>query len=466
MSQPFGRRLLGLTMEDNPRPIYEPRRAHSITYAAAGGWKTSAGSMTWLLSMLADSSRGMVITDSKDGEMAAQVARLCSAYGRKVVMIDDFNVFGADNPYRIELNPKGSLSAAYEEGLGELLFSAESANYALIEEPKDGDEKNRYWRSSPRGYIEFAQRSLLRRNPRLATPGGAWSLLADPETFNKMLDIETEEGDQALKARARNIINMRGNVPDHHGQHIDAALGALRIFEAGSALHDAGRDAETTHLDLLRDNAIVFLIAPQRHMERLGAYYALHLQSFQHALLTGLAGPTDFILEEANNTPIQSLISKTTVVRAFGGAYHFVSQSRKAMQTRFGEKLCAIAEEMAIVKQYFGFSDFEEAERVSKAMGQSLHVGASLNVSSERLGLSGGYQAGLERVMTADELMRLPDDEQIIHVKGVGWIHCKKIRQNEIAPYCHALDDNPLEGGKLPPDPKVTLNIRKKGEAL
>ena len=53
--------------------------------------------------------------------------------------------------------------------------------------------------------------------------------------------------------------------------------------------------------------------------------------------------------------------------------------------------------------------------------------------------------------------MRLPVDEQILHVADVGFIHCRKIRQNEIAPYCFDLADNPLEGGRLPPNPKVTL---------
>jgi type IV secretion system protein VirD4 len=41
-------------------------------------------------------------------------------------------------------------------------------------------------------------------------------------------------------------------------------------------------------------------------------------------------------------------------------------------------------------------------------------------------------------------------------------VHCRKIRQNEIAPYCFDLADNPLEGGRLTPNPKVTLPTPEK----
>lgn len=65
-------------------------------------------------------------------------------------------------------------------------------------------------------------------------------------------------------------------------------------------------------------------------------------------------------------------------------------------------------------------------------------------------------------MFSPDELMRLPEDEQIIHVKNVGFIHCKKIRLNEIAPYCYDLAPNPLEGGILRPDPKIKLETHER----
>ena len=192
-------------------------------------------------------------------------------------------------------------------------------------------------------------------------------------------------------------------------------------------------------------------------MERLGAYYALQLQSFMEVLLSGEAAPVSFILDEFTNAPLKALISQLTTMRGYGGCCHMIAQSRSEIQRKYGEKETQTLEENAIIKQWFGFSSFEEAERVSKAMGETQYVTDSLGISTEKIEFSNNYSMGKERLYTADMLMALPKDEQIIHVKDIGFIHAKKIRQNEIAPYCHDLADNPLEGMRLPPEPIVTI---------
>ena len=134
-----------------------------------------------------------------------------------------------------------------------------------------------------------------------------------------------------------------------------------------------------------------------------------------------------------------------------------IAQSRAEVKRRYGEKETTAIEENAVVKQWFGFSSFEEAERVSRAMGEAQSVSHSLSVNSDRTELSGSFQTGKERLFTPDELMRLPGDQQIIHVKDVGFIHARKIRQNQIGPYAAALADNPLEGARLTPEPLIDL---------
>ncbi len=138
-------------------------------------------------------------------------------------------------------NPFGAILAAHERGAGELLFACEKVNNALIEEPRDGDEKNRYFREEPRTLIEFVQNSLLSRNPKLATPGGVWSTLANPDVLLAAAKIDADEGDEHLAALARHVLEMRLN-EEHWPQHRGAAVRALRIFGAGSLLHTAGQD--------------------------------------------------------------------------------------------------------------------------------------------------------------------------------------------------------------------------------
>ena len=462
MTKPV-KRLLGLSAKDGA-PIYAPRHSHSLLLSAAGGGKTTSGAMPWLLSLLPDMNRAIVINDCKDGEIAAQAADLCDRYGRNVAIIDDFGVLGMDNPYRISLSPFGSLRDAFEKINGDFLFAVEKANLALIPNPQN-DEKNQYFRDVPQGMIEHATNELLNADPRLAVPGGVWSMLADPEVLISSARIAVEEGDATRKALGAQILDMRENNPEHWGQHLAAALKALRIYGAGSPLHRAGRDAKLTHEDLLVGRYIVFVVGPQRHMARLGAHYALHLQSFVDVVLSGQRIPVDFILDEATNAPLKSLISAMTVVRGYGGNLHFIAQSRSEIQRAYSDKETATIEENAIIKQYFGFSSFEECERISRAIGETLVQQHSFGFSSKDLDFTSNLGTGKDRRIPAERLMRMKPFEQLIHVKNVGWILCHKVGQHQIAPFCHGeLADNPLEGPQLPADPKVTIDIRATGE--
>lgn len=451
------RRILGVGFDG--RPIYAPREAHSLLLAAAGGGKTTCGAVPWLQSLMADHGRAIVIADSKEGEIAAQCADMCVRHGRKVAIIDDFGVldgaFGADNPHKVSLNRFGAITASYVKDRGELIFSTENATRALIEEPPR-DQRNAYWRDEPRTLIEFAMCALLKRSLQRAVAGGVWSILSDPKLLRQVAEIEAEEGDEYTRSLALHVLGMMEN-EEHFPQHRAAAAKALRIYAASSPLHRAGLDHTHSHERLIREKYVVFLVGPMRHMERLGADYALQLQSFMEVVLGGGAGPVSFVLDEFTNAPLHGLVSQLTTMRAYGGTCHMVAQSRSEIERKYGDKETITIEENAIIKQWFGFSSFEEAERVSRAMGETVNVSHGLSVQPNDFGFSRSFSTGKDRIFTPDELMRLPGDEQVIHVKNVGFIHCRKIRQNEIAPYCHHLAPNPLEGGILPPDPKITL---------
>lgn len=457
------RRILGLSIVDGS-PILEPNTsASSLTIAAAGGWKTIAVSVTAIQSMLADHDRAIVINDVKDGEIASQIADMCLKNGRKFAVIDDSHVLGRDYPHRISVGAFGNVLTAHEQDSPDLLFEIENVCLTLIDEPKD-DAKNKYFREVPREFIAFGILALLAHSPRLVTPGGLAALIGDPETWNSVIDIEAEEGDALTRSRALQLKELRDKDPEHYSQHYLAAQSALRVFQVGGAMHEAGRDQDISHAELLKQNYVVCLVQSQRNAQRLGAYYGLHFLSFMSAQLSGKCGKADYILDEFCNAPLRPMLNRITVMRAYGGRCHYIVQSRADIQRQYGEKDTAMLEENCTVKQWLKFSNFEEAERVSKAMGEIDNVNNNLGFNSDKMEFSGNFNTGRERLFTAEELMRLPADEQIIHVADVGFIYCKKVRQNEISPYCYDLSPNPLEGGILPPDPKVYLPTGSGGE--
>lgn len=459
-NQFIGRRVLGLTFDG--RPIWEPKNAgSSITFAAAGGGKTTCVSVPAVECMLADHDRAMFINDVKNGEVAAQIGPMCLKHGRKFGVVDDFFVLGRGYKHRLSLNPFGAAVEAAKRYDDDLPFVIENINHALVDEPKD-DAKNFYWRESPREVLSMGENILLDRHPRFAFPGGLHALLSDPVNWNRALADAAEDLNAALAAPARLLLELKEHNAEHYTQHMRAALSALKIFSFGP-LQNAGRSPDITHAELIEDGWVVCFVNPARYADRLGSYFALHFLALMNAQLSGFAGKAEYILDEFCNAPLRDALNRVTIQRAFNARSHFIAQSRQDIVRRYGEKETALLEENCSIKQWLKFSNFEEAERVSKAMGEVPNVSHGLGVSSDKNSFSGNYSTGRERLFTADELMRLPGDQQILHIADVGFIHCKKIRQNEIAPYCFDLADNPLEGGRLPPDPKVTLPTRSGG---
>lgn len=452
MSRP--RHILGLTSDGCP--IYAPPDAGSmITYAAAGGGKTTCTAFPLIMSMFADLKTAMFINDPKSGEIAAQIAPLCEKYGRRFGIVDEYGERPELADHRISLNPFGDLAGMMERRAPDLHLDIENIAHALIEEPGD-DAKNLFWRDRPRFLIEAAILILLTRNLRLAFPGGVYALLSDPRTWRVALKNAAEEEEDYLKAAALLILDSIENDPEHYSQHLEAALRALKIFGAGP-LKDTGRHPTITHKELIEEGWIVCFVNPVRHTDRLGPFYALHFQALLGAKLAGAGGRMELVLDEVCNAPMRDAIKRVTIQRAYDVRSYFIAQSRQDMVRKYGEKETAILEENCTIKQYLRFSNYEEAERVSRAMGDGISIQDGLGVSSDRHAFSNNFSSGKERHFSADELMRLPPDEQILHVAGVGFIHCKKVRQNQIAPYCFDLGDNPLEGERLPPHPKVRL---------
>lgn len=454
--------ILGLVPKGN-KPVWSPTGGGSrLVLAATGGGKTTCVAIPTILSLIEDRTRALIINDVKSGEIASQIGDMCIRHGRKFAVIDDSLVLGADYPLRIRVNPIGNIIAAFQSGSPNLVFEIENVAHTLIDEPKD-DPKNFYFRYVPRNIIECALLALLRHSKSLATPGGLSAFLADTKSWRGFIDQAADGDDPVLRQRAGQIRELRDKDPEHYSQHMLAASSALGSFQIGSPLHEAGRRAEVSHEELIRDHWIVCIVQNQNVAARLGTYFGLHILSFMAAQMNGEAGAADYILDEFCNAPLREALNRVTVMRGYGGRFHFVAQSRADVERRYGVKEAAMLAENCTSKQYLKFSSFEEAERVSKAMGEVISITDSLSMSSNpvSLGMSLGYQMGRERTFSAEELMRLSEDEQILHIAGIGWVHCRKIRQNQIAPYCFELADNPLEGGRLTPDPKIDLSPRR-----
>ena len=283
---PKGCRPLGLTFDG--QPIFEPNdTSSSLVFAATGGGKTTRVAVTAIQAALANPDRAVIINDVKRGEIAMQIAEMCRRYGRKFGVIDDFNVLGADYPYRLSINPISPIVEARKRNDPDLPFLVENFVHTLIPEPK-GDEggqgRNFFWTESARGYAATALRKLL-DYPQLATPGGLSDLLNDPAMFSAGMKMLAEDGEDPLKGRAQQILNSQQHNPDLFAQHIISAQSSLKIFAEGP-LHGAGAGADINHEEILRDNWIICIVSPTQYLDRLGPWFASHFNSFMDIQMT------------------------------------------------------------------------------------------------------------------------------------------------------------------------------------
>jgi len=450
---PEGRRLIGLTREGK-QPILAPA-GHSLLLSANGGGKTTRGAMPWLFSFLSSSAKeAVLVLDSKNAEISIQAAKMAAKMGRKVAVIDDMGVCPELADYRVSLNPFSAAVETYKRDPRDLLFVTETINNTLIPEPATADAKDKYWRESPRDFLEFPQNVLLKRNPDTATPGATSLILNDPDLLRSYAEIEAEEGDPMIKSMANNLLEMAGH--EHWPQHLKEAQRAVKLFSPGTRLHEVGTGAKLSHADLIREGYVIFLVGPQEYINRLGNYYALHIMAFCTALYQG-AGVLRAICDEFTNTPLKSLVEQLTTLRAFGAEIHMIAQSRSEIIRRFGKHETETIEENAVVKLWFGFSSFEEARRISDAMGEEHAVSTALSNDGDPLKMNTNLSLSKQKIMTPAELMALPREIGLAHIKSIGFFLFETLSQQNLAPYCHLIGENTLEGGTLPPDPKVTL---------
>lgn len=80
----------------------------------------------------------------------------------------------------------------------------------------------------------------------------------------------------------------------------------------------------------------------------------------------------------------------------------------------------------------------------------------SFSTKSEDVGLRADRTG--RPLMTPDEILSMPRDQQIILANGLRPILARKLSYARYDPICHIVNNNPVEGSKLKPDPRVFLN--------
>ncbi|SEN79692.1 type IV secretion system protein VirD4 [Roseovarius tolerans] len=394
----------------------------------------------------------VVLMDLKNGEIASQCAPVLRKAGINVIIIDDRTVTKLKPT---SVNPFDPFRRAYLRGDKAASMMAREIALNFVPEPSD-DQKGRFWRDGEREFLTLGLLALAQYVPEDCTPTGLWRLLSSPKMLDDALKASSK-GSGALGDLTTRIIARKKSNPEHYEDFLGTARRRVEIYEEGGLLEGVGVDSIFDHASIKEGNTAIFIVGSQVGGEVLAPNTMAHLSALLQATKQEPARPVRFIIDEATNSPVHSLVEEFTKLRAYGGRIEFIAQAESEIRKKFGEASAETIETQCGVKQIMGVSKIEDAERLSKTLGIGVGVAESFSAS----GKSGDQNRTLNdqgrALMTPSELLQMPKDEQIILIDGMPPIRCKKLSQNEIGIWGRDLAANPLEGGKLPYKPRIEI---------
>lgn len=444
----------------NGRALFGPHRLripHWRTLAPNGVGKTTCNVLGSVVHAALSPDRPTVITvDLKNGEIVSQVAPVLEASGIEIILIDDQKT---THLTPTSVNPFAPFLRAYRRKDRQASMMAREIALNFTPEPPD-DQKGRFWRDGEREFTAFGLLTLAEFSPEDCTPTGLWRLLSSPKMLEDALIASAEETG-ALADYATRLLARRDANPEHYDDFLSTARRRVEIYEEGGLLEGVGQDSTFDHASIKKGGMAIFIVGNQVGGDVLAPNTVAHLAAFLQVTKQAPSRPVRFIIDEATNSPVQSLVEDFTKIRGYGGRIQFIAQADSEVRKKFGKESAETIESQCGVTQIMGVSKFEDAERLSKTLGVGVGVAESVNTPGKTGELTKGLTDQGRPIMTPNEILQMPRDEQILLIDGLRPIRCKKLAQNEIGPWGKALAPNPLEGGKLPYAPKIEITYGK-----
>lgn len=449
---------IGLT--EDGRALFAPSKGryktvHRLITGTTGSAKSSAA-LTQAVMHVAFSSGGASVSmfDPKNGEIASQCVGPLLRAGIDVEIDDPMDFSGL--PGLVSLNAFEPTIRAVREGKGYPLLEARRRSFTLEPEPSDSDRKNLHWRDGTRRISTWAILNLATHDPRECTPTGVALLLNDDLAFEEALARDALE-DGLHGQLARQVLAFREHNPEHHADFLGTARERFLIFGEGGPLFGAGARATASHSDLKARKIVRFFVLPMKDAQVLAPYTILQQEAALHALDDAGDRTVHLMCDEFTNAPNRALVEQLTHLRSSKVEVTMACQTLNEVARRFGDKECKTIRSQSSFFQVMGVTDPDEAKRISETLGQEPVITRGMGEQSRAGGHSANYSISGKPLMTAGEILEMPPEQQLIFVDGLPPGRCRKLYQNEISPIGELLDPNRVEGGKLPPNPKVQI---------
>ncbi len=360
---------------------------HLITFAPTGSGKTSGP-------VICNSLKhpGQLIVMDMKGEVHAATAEARKAMGQEVHVLDlrDGGQAGSLNPLDLVIRC-GDEPAALARS-----FAAE-----IIE--RGADERDRFWQDWAETMITGGTSWLLAdKPPEERKISALFDLFADEDTGYKLatlLDAEGKVKDRAARTAFSGFLQL----PDRETRPsvMASALTHLRLFDSDLVR----RLTDTSSLDV---DALIagvpmslYIIVPPYRLTAYRPLLRMWLSNLILAMTHRKKAPKERALilcdEVGNLGRIDALLTATTLLRSWGLTLWTFWQNLAQLQV-YGSQANTLIDNAGVV-QIFGARNLRMAQDLANIVG----------------GIS------------ADEILRLPQDQQVLLMEGKA-VRCRQVR--------------------------------------
>lgn len=268
------------------------------------------------------------------------------------------------------------------------------------------------------------------------------------ELCEAMKDHPALQGDVA--AIAQSLLSTHQSTPKLFGDFQTGAVQALSGFAPSGRLAAMSTTSTFRFRDLKEQGKLsIYVLFDMTRMHQFKKLVSLlNWACMVELQRCGHPQRVMIMMDEASNFPIIELPNYLTALRGYGISVYMVFQELEEIKRVYGEAALATLLGQSDMIKAFGIKSQATAEHISKLCGTT-----TVETGGFGLGRSEADTASQSRgfagrpLLTPDQIRLLEADEQLVILKNLPVLRCRRVGYHQVEPLRSGLAPNPMHGG-------------------
>ena len=316
--------------------------------------------------------------------------------------------------------------------------------------------------------------SLIVNEPEIANEPEIFKIASDPsrakELMREMAMRKNSEHDyfanDVSRACKAVLSACEGKNEHHFADFLSYVSNPIVAFDETGHLGQSARNTIARISDIRKGDRpkIIVCSVPLSHLGDM----KIPMSLFANAVFTAIkmhphGRAVHAVLDEFTALNLPSYHKDVITLRGLGCTSEVYVQSRNAAADAMPDKAEATIFDQSDIVTYSAISDFKIASDISASIGSLSKKGFNTTVTDRFDNVSFGVQDVDIPVITAQSIMAMPRDMQIIQVRGMRPIKAFKLPYWDLAGFREYMSTNPLEGSMPKTKAKAEIKITKNG---